>query len=496
MRNKIVIFLTVVLVLSGTLGGAPASGQETSDPTTSTLVSGDYHNCYVTNIGEIGCWGSNVFGNKNQRSNVLQATPPPNLGPVKSVFAGSYSTCAVLETGEVQCWGLIKDVPQQIVNPTQIVLGFQNACALFETREILCWTVGLRNDLIFVDGSDWIQLASNGESNICALKESRQVHCTTFEGEFAPSEIMPIADSLIPGTNQCVIINNGISCTSNAISPGSYRQLPKDLGAVKSATVGGGHMCAILQTGFLKCWGNYQDADSSFSGQTSVPKDLGVVTEISLGEYHTCAKRVSGAVRCWGSDKYLELTVKQSTVPQHLRSFNFTRVPANPILGTPVFNQSLRPFPGEWDIGAVLTYRWSVGGVEVVGASTDQFVPRLQDIGKTITFEVSAEKLDYETVTISGESGVVQPAKIAYAKPKITGTAKLGNTLKASAGNQVSGTKITYAWLLNGKPISKATARSLKILSSMKGKKVSVKVTFTRAGYVTSSQTSLSLTVK
>ena len=494
MRRAVGTLFTTVFLLLGILGGAQASGQETADSKIPTLVSGAYHNCVVTDIKELDCWGSNVFGNKNQRFNTLQATPPPNLGPIKSVFAGAYSTCAVLETGEVLCWGLLSagPVPEQLINPTSIVLGFQEACALLESQEILCWSVGLQNDVVLVDGQDWVEIVG---PRFCARKESGLVYCASSDYVFTPSEYFREADSLISGTDQCVIFQGRIECTPPQ-SANDYRKIPIGLFNVRAASVGYGHMCAILETGSLQCWGRYQDEDNSFGGQTSVPKDLGAVTEVSLGGYHTCARRVSGAVWCWGSGKYLDLTVKQSTVPQHLRSFSFTKIPANPVLGTPVYKQVLAPFTGEWDAGTVLTYRWLVGGVEVSGANTSEFAPRLGDIGKKITFEVRAEKLDYQTVTISGESTVVERAKLTYAKPKISGAAKSGNTLLASAGNQASGTKITYSWMLNGKAIPKATARTLKILPTMKGKKVSVKATFTRAGYVTSSQTSLSVTVK
>lgn len=77
-------------------------------------------------------------------------------------------------------------------------------------------------------------------------------------------------------------------------------------------------------------------------------------------------------------------------------------------------------------------------------------------------------------------------------KVTVSGTAKVGKTLKA----KVSGTwspkpsKYAYQWLAGGKAISKATKSSYKIAKAYKGKTITVKVTATKTGYVTVTKTS------
>ena len=80
-------------------------------------------------------------------------------------------------------------------------------------------------------------------------------------------------------------------------------------------------------------------------------------------------------------------------------------------------------------------------------------------------------------------------------KAKATGKAKVGKKLTAVPG-KAAGAKVTYQWLLNGKVIKKATAKSLKLTKAFKGKKISVKVSYVRTGYTTVTQTSPALKIK
>lgn len=79
--------------------------------------------------------------------------------------------------------------------------------------------------------------------------------------------------------------------------------------------------------------------------------------------------------------------------------------------------------------------------------------------------------------------------------PSISGTARIGKTLKAKPGTWGPGTvTLKYQWLRGGKAISGATKTSYKLTSKDKGAKISVKVTGSRSGYATVSKTSTSVT--
>lgn len=75
--------------------------------------------------------------------------------------------------------------------------------------------------------------------------------------------------------------------------------------------------------------------------------------------------------------------------------------------------------------------------------------------------------------------------------PKISGTVKVGKTLKAKPGTwKPSGVKLSYQWYRGSSKISKATKSSYKLTSKDKGKTIKVKVTGTKSGYLSVAKTS------
>ena len=71
-------------------------------------------------------------------------------------------------------------------------------------------------------------------------------------------------------------------------------------------------------------------------------------------------------------------------------------------------------------------------------------------------------------------------------KGKLTGTARVGKTLKVKAPKfDRTGVKISFRWSAGGKTIKRRTKSSLKLTKAQKGKKVSVTLTATKAGYKT-----------
>jgi hypothetical protein len=75
-------------------------------------------------------------------------------------------------------------------------------------------------------------------------------------------------------------------------------------------------------------------------------------------------------------------------------------------------------------------------------------------------------------------------------KPVITGTAKVGKVLKATAGKWDTGVSRTYRWYADGKTIKGATKATYKIASRYQGKRITVKITGKKTGYKTVVKTS------
>ncbi len=83
------------------------------------------------------------------------------------------------------------------------------------------------------------------------------------------------------------------------------------------------------------------------------------------------------------------------------------------------------------------------------------------------------------------------PGRLAAAKPRIVGTAKVGRTVKVKVGSWSPRPTFRYQWFANGRKIStKGTKSSFKLTSRQKGMRITVRVTGTRPGYATVATTS------
>ncbi|GAA4730181.1 hypothetical protein GCM10023350_11750 [Nocardioides endophyticus] len=171
---------------------------------------------------------------------------------------------------------------------------------------------------------------------------------------------------------------------------------------------------------------------------------------------------------------------------------------------------------GAWEAGTVVSYEWYGSNGEMGGAiGSGPTLPLTADhLGMSISVLAIGTKADAAGVTISSPAtaavsnpptttpptttppvtspppAAATPGKLTAPKPKITGKAKVGKTLTAKAGSWTAGTKLTYAWSANGKRIKGADDSKLKLTKALKGKKISVAVTGTLAGYTKATKTS------
>jgi alpha-tubulin suppressor-like RCC1 family protein len=96
--------------------------------------------------------------------------------------------------------------------------------------------------------------------------------------------------------------------------------LPSDVGdvpvggAVVQIAAGTEHTCALLDTGNVRCWGRgalgrlgYGNPDTVGDTPDNLPADAGdvpvggTVLQIAAGGAHICAVHDTGTVRCWGN---------------------------------------------------------------------------------------------------------------------------------------------------------------------------------------------------
>jgi len=141
--------------------------------------------------------------------------------------------------------------------------------------------------------------------------------------------------------------------------------------------------------------------------------------------------------------------------------------------------------------GTTLSYRWKRNGVAISGATRSTYKIVTADLGKKLTVTVTSKRSGYttRTKTSAATSAVLRP--FATHTPAISGTARVGSTLKVTMAAWSPTPKYTYQWYRNGVAIVGATTSSRVLATADAGTRLTVKVTGTRSGYRTASKTSL-----
>ena len=108
----------------------------------------------------------------------------------------------------------------------------------------------------------------------------------------------------------------------------------------------GGHTCAIMAGGAMKCWGNNSDGvlGDGTTIQRTTPVNVvglsGAAWSVSSGFDHACARLVDGKTECWGGDFFSQLGVGGSC------AFPCTTPTELTTLGTSALNIAVGTFHG------------------------------------------------------------------------------------------------------------------------------------------------------
>lgn len=144
------------------------------------------------------------------------------------------------------------------------------------------------------------------------------------------------------------------------------------------------------------------------------------------------------------------------------------------------------------DLARHLISRVSVTA-KLAQANNSSFGPSLNNDGTIIAFPSDATNLTGSAADTPEQvvARDITQLPLSGATPTITGTAKVGDTLKAHAGNWgPSGVKLRYQWYASGTAITGATAATLKLAAAQYAKRITVKVIASLAGYATATATS------
>lgn len=288
------------------------------------------HTCAVLSSSAAKCWGSNGSGQVGDNTTTQRETPVAVsvLGSgIRAISAGQNHTCAVLVTGAVKCWGennvgqlgngttANSRIPVDVIGlssgVTAISAGQQFTCALLRTGAVKCW------------GKDQDGQLGNG---------------TPLTASSTPVDVTGLSSGVTAidsgGGHNCALLSTGgVKCWGwggrGAIGDGSgsSRNTPTNVTGLSSGVIaisnGGGHSCALLRTGAIKCWGfnDNQQAGPVAGTDEYIPRDVpGISSAVSIvsGGSHNCALFITGAAKCWGSNGSGQLgdgTTTQAATP-------------------------------------------------------------------------------------------------------------------------------------------------------------------------------------
>jgi len=303
---------------NGTFGYS-LSPQTVGEVSTATAVSaGLAHTCAVRAGGSIECWGDGANGQlgtgaspgdgPDGRSSYTPAAVA-GITDAIAVAAGSAHTCSVLTTGIVKCWGrgdsgqlgdgrlASSDLPvtvQGITDAVAVIAGSRHSCALLRTGIVECWGEAgfgvLGTGSYTADSStpvpvtgivDAIELSGN-YLHVCALLSSGSIAC------WGNNTYGELGDGTTATTPTAV----AVSAITNAT-------------AISAAGV---TTCALTSTGSIACWGRGDEGQlgngtQGFFEMSTSPVGVTAITNataISIGGGHVCALLATATVECWG----------------------------------------------------------------------------------------------------------------------------------------------------------------------------------------------------
>ena len=168
------------------------------------------------------------------------------------------------------------------------------------------------------------------------------------------------------------------------------------------------------------------------------------------------------------------------------------------LTGTARVGEPLHATVAGWADGVRLQYRWKVDGREVRWATRSTFTPQPGDVGRSIVVEVRGSSPGYDPSgwVSSPPTVTVQPGELTSRTVTITGTAKVGSTLRATTDRwEPRPVELSYQWFVDGDAVRGATRSTWTVRGADRGDVITVTVTGTKDGYEPTSRTSSGLKV-
>lgn len=160
------------------------------------------------------------------------------------------------------------------------------------------------------------------------------------------------------------------------------------------------------------------------------------------------------------------------------------------IVGTPKVGNTLTVRPGTWSPSPTsYTQEWYRDNRKLYSATGTSYKVTAADRGHRLRVVVWAHRDGYYPGYSSATTWTVKSGTITAATPKLSGTPKVGSTLRLSRGTwSPSSVTFTQQWYRNSYPIPGATGTYRKLTSADRGARIHVRVTARKSGYTTTSR--------
>jgi alpha-tubulin suppressor-like RCC1 family protein len=343
---------------------------------TLSIAVGQSHSCAVLTDGTGRCWGNGSFGALGDNNTIQRNAPVTvsGLTGASTISATYFSTCAI-SGSSVKCWGdnaygqLGNGTVTQSLTPvtvtglttaTSISSGVGFVCALLSTNTIKCWGQNnygqIGNNTVVdaltptsVSGITTASKLGSGDSFACVILSDQTARCwgDNSSGQLGNGNTNNIlTPSQVPNLTNVIAAANSASSTCALLSDKTIKcwgsnssstlgngttldsSVPVAVTGISTATAisGGGssgHMCALLTSQGIKCWGYNGNGQLGNNSTTtaSTPVDVSGITTataIASGHNHVCALLANQTVKCWGNNVNGQLgdgTTTQSLVP-------------------------------------------------------------------------------------------------------------------------------------------------------------------------------------
>lgn len=250
--------------------------------------------------------------------------------PVTTYGTGFMFTCGTNGDGEVLCWGVnslsgvgltgqlgdgsgvnsryfVGAHVSGIASPKSVSCAYQFCCAVVDGA-VKCWG---RNE----KG----QIGDGTTTNALTPKSVPGVDAASFArcGRNACCAVLENATAVCWGNSDWGEIGDQISGVPIGAGPAAVKDANGDaMTGIVDIGPGDDHTCALLSTGFVKCWGYQETPNGALGDGTGSINSVYPVTvvdltgkaikakSLSVGFYHSCVVIVDGTVMCWGQNTY------------------------------------------------------------------------------------------------------------------------------------------------------------------------------------------------